>query len=120
MLSLFLFQEVRSRVRHSAKPFKTKMPSFVGRAFIGLRRGRDYLRDPVGGGLQSPMRVRYAHSFLFKEGLLEWGTRTNPFKQKRLRQSLRRMQVDWRRGRDSNPRYAFTYTHFPGVLVRPL
>gem|GEM_PF-3181335 len=25
-----------------------------------------------------------------------------------------------RRGRDSNPRYAFTYTHFPGVLVRPL
>ncbi len=26
----------------------------------------------------------------------------------------------WRRGRDSNPRYAQTYTHFPGVLLQPL
>ena len=25
-----------------------------------------------------------------------------------------------RRGRDSNPRYAFTYTRFPSVLLRPL
>ncbi len=26
----------------------------------------------------------------------------------------------WRRGRDSNPRYPFEYTHFPGVLLQPL
>src|SRR5262245_56870434 len=27
----------------------------------------------------------------------------------------------WRRGRDSNPRYAFwAYTHFPGVRLQPL
>ena len=26
----------------------------------------------------------------------------------------------WRRGRDSNPRYGFPYTHFPGVRLRPL
>src|SRR5882762_9822033 len=26
----------------------------------------------------------------------------------------------WRRGRDSNPRYPFRYTHFPGVLLQPL
>ena len=24
------------------------------------------------------------------------------------------------RGRDSNPRYGFPYTHFPGVLLQPL
>jgi hypothetical protein len=24
------------------------------------------------------------------------------------------------RGRDSNPRYSFPYTHFPGVLLQPL
>ena len=28
--------------------------------------------------------------------------------------------VAWRRGRDSNPRYGFPYTHFPGVRLRPL
>ncbi len=27
---------------------------------------------------------------------------------------------NWRRGRDSNPRYGLTYTHFPGVLLKPL
>src|SRR5579885_2120689 len=27
---------------------------------------------------------------------------------------------NWRRGRDSNPRYGFPYTHFPGVRLRPL
>jgi hypothetical protein len=27
---------------------------------------------------------------------------------------------NWRMGWDSNPRYAFTYTHFPGVRLRPL
>ena len=26
----------------------------------------------------------------------------------------------WRRGRDSNPRWTFAHTHFPGVLLRPL
>ena len=26
----------------------------------------------------------------------------------------------WRRVRDSNPRYPFEYTHFPGVLLQPL
>ncbi|EQD45295.1 hypothetical protein B1A_14868, partial [mine drainage metagenome] len=28
--------------------------------------------------------------------------------------------VAWRRGWDSNPRYGCPYTHFPGVLLRPL
>ena len=29
--------------------------------------------------------------------------------------------VNWRRGRDSNPRYAFyTYTRFPSVRLKPL
>ena len=28
--------------------------------------------------------------------------------------------VQWRRGRDSNPRWTFAHTHFPGVLLRPL
>ena len=26
----------------------------------------------------------------------------------------------WRTGRDSNPRYGFPYTHFPGVRLQPL
>jgi hypothetical protein len=26
----------------------------------------------------------------------------------------------WRRGRDSNPRYGFPHTHFPGVRLQPL
>ena len=26
----------------------------------------------------------------------------------------------WRRERDSNPRYGFPYTHFPGVRLQPL
>ena len=26
----------------------------------------------------------------------------------------------WRRGWDSNPRYGYPYTHFPGVRLRPL
>ena len=26
----------------------------------------------------------------------------------------------WRMGWDSNPRYGFPYTHFPGVRLRPL
>ena len=29
-------------------------------------------------------------------------------------------ELRWRRGRDSNPRYGFPYTHFPGVRLRPL
>jgi hypothetical protein len=28
--------------------------------------------------------------------------------------------VPVQRGRDSNPRYGFPYTHFPGVLLQPL
>jgi site-specific DNA recombinase len=28
--------------------------------------------------------------------------------------------LNWRRGRDSNPRYGFPYTHFPGVRLQPL
>jgi hypothetical protein len=28
--------------------------------------------------------------------------------------------LSWRRGRDSNPRYGFPYTHFPGVRLQPL
>ncbi len=31
-----------------------------------------------------------------------------------------RHPFNWRRERDSNPRYAFTYTRFPGVLLQPL
>ena len=27
---------------------------------------------------------------------------------------------NWRRGRDSNPRYSFPYTRFPSVLLKPL
>src|SRR5271157_5717242 len=29
-------------------------------------------------------------------------------------------RASWRRGRDSNPRYGFPHTHFPGVRLRPL
>ena len=29
-------------------------------------------------------------------------------------------QYYWRRGRDSNPRYGFPHTHFPGVRLQPL
>lgn len=28
--------------------------------------------------------------------------------------------LKWRRERDSNPRYGFPYTHFPGVRLQPL
>jgi hypothetical protein len=28
--------------------------------------------------------------------------------------------AEWRRERDSNPRYGFPYTHFPGVRLQPL
>ncbi len=28
--------------------------------------------------------------------------------------------LNWRRERDSNPRYGFPYTHFPGVRLQPL
>jgi hypothetical protein len=28
--------------------------------------------------------------------------------------------ASWRRGRDSNPRYGFPHTHFPGVRLQPL
>lgn len=30
------------------------------------------------------------------------------------------MGLKWRTGRDSNPRYGFPYTHFPGVRLQPL
>ncbi len=30
------------------------------------------------------------------------------------------MHIIWRRERDSNPRYGFPYTHFPGVRLQPL
>ena len=30
------------------------------------------------------------------------------------------VKMDWRRERDSNPRYGFPYTHFPGVRLQPL
>ena len=33
---------------------------------------------------------------------------------------VRSSVLRWRRGRDSNPRYGFPYTHFPGVRLRPL
>ncbi len=33
---------------------------------------------------------------------------------------VRSSVLKWRRGRDSNPRYGFPYTHFPGVRLRPL
>ena len=32
----------------------------------------------------------------------------------------RRDGRNWRRGRDSNPRYSFPYTRFPSVLLKPL
>ena len=32
----------------------------------------------------------------------------------------RNRDTDWRRERDSNPRYAFTYTRVPGVRLKPL
>jgi hypothetical protein len=38
-----------------------------------------------------------------------------PAEQRRIR-----VNNDWRRGRDSNPRYGFPYTHFPGVRLQPL
>jgi hypothetical protein len=31
-----------------------------------------------------------------------------------------RGEITWRRVRDSNPRYGFPYTRFPGVLLQPL
>src|SRR6476469_1305447 len=34
--------------------------------------------------------------------------------------SLPQSKLIVRRGRDSNPRYPFEYTHFPGVLLQPL
>lgn len=33
---------------------------------------------------------------------------------------VRRYVRRWRTGRDSNPRYGFPYTHFPGVRLQPL
>src|ERR1700760_2109680 len=32
----------------------------------------------------------------------------------------RNFDEQWRRERDSNPRYSFLYTHFPGVRLQPL
>src|SRR5882672_8472283 len=49
--------------------------------------------------------------------VLEHGPRER-VKQPRLPEAL---GAGWRRGRDSNPRYAFwAYTHFPGVRLQPL
>src|SRR5690606_4598329 len=31
-----------------------------------------------------------------------------------------KLRIDWRRGRDSNPRYHFWHTRFPVVHLRPL
>ena len=33
---------------------------------------------------------------------------------------VRSSVLDWRRRRDSNPRYGFPHTHFPGVRLQPL
>ncbi|CAH1659097.1 hypothetical protein BOSEA31B_11815 [Hyphomicrobiales bacterium] len=33
---------------------------------------------------------------------------------------LTMIRKEWRTGRDSNPRYGFPYTHFPGVRLQPL
>ena len=37
-----------------------------------------------------------------------------------IRSQLNEILKIWRRERDSNPRYALTYTHFPGVRLQPL
>ena len=37
-----------------------------------------------------------------------------------IERSVIRKDKRWRWGRDSNPRYGLTYTHFPGVLLQPL
>ena len=42
--------------------------------------------------------------------------RPRPYKNTVRYQRLR----PWRRGRDSNPRYGFPHTHFPGVRLQPL
>jgi hypothetical protein len=34
--------------------------------------------------------------------------------------TLRGAESAWRRERDSNPRYRFRYTHFPGACLKPL
>src|SRR5271166_875372 len=36
------------------------------------------------------------------------------------RRKPRERGESWRRGRDSNPRYGFPHTHFPGVRLQPL
>ena len=39
---------------------------------------------------------------------------------RRLKAQSLRGAINWRRGRDSNPRYGFPHTHFPGVRLQPL
>ena len=52
--------------------------------------------------------------------LRSFGRRPTPPSASRWPATRARQGDGWRRGRDSNPRYGFPYTHFPGVRLRPL
>ena len=58
---------------------------------------------------------RYRSTPLLGNGLGKLSGQTAKLKQHHW---LRSNQ--WRRERDSNPRYGFPYTHFPGVRLQPL
>ena len=84
--------------------------------------GRDYF---ACNSLPAAL-IRFAS--ISEHGLAAWTPRPDqlveqPEAQPRLRMNVIsqcRANGIWRRGRDSNPRYGFPHTHFPGVRLQPL
>lgn len=57
-------------------------------------------------------RLRLRRGYRFRCGGLSWAVEEA--------EARADAKIIWRRERDSNPRYGFPYTHFPGVRLQPL
>ncbi len=90
--------------------------SFTGSLWLFLRRGRDYFMIPLSHIVimqkVSASQPHFYFPFAFESELST------------LRENKKVASATFciylRRGRDSNPRYPFEYTNFPGLLLKPL
>ena len=91
------------------------------------RRARERIRGSEGGYRRDHLRSLAQRVEVADDAIRIMGSKTELLRTLiagQVRQSavagVPRGVPKWRKRRDSNPRYAFTYTHFPGVRLKPL
>ena len=83
------------------------------------RAARERIR--IGGGYRRDhMRALAQRVEVADREVRIIGSKSNLLQTLTAASGVRSSVLNWRRGRDSNPRYGFPHTHFPGVRLQPL